>query len=69
MFNIFSAQRLRELPIFGAVSVVVHIYEKLAEIGKTILKKLKWNGVLMLEFKFFKGNYHLIEANPKFWGS
>ena len=23
----------------------------------------------MLEFKFFKGNYYLIEANPKFWGS
>ena len=67
----FQHQRLRELPISGGASVAaVSIYDKkLAEIGKTIVKKLKWNGVLMLEFKFFKGNYYLIEANPKFWGS
>lgn len=69
--SFFQHERIREFPITGGISVAAKsIYDKkLTKIGKSIVKKLKWDGVLMLEFKYYKKKYYLIEANPKFWGS
>ncbi len=69
--SFFQHERIRELPITGGRSVAAKSIndKKLTKIGKRIVKKLRWNGALMLEFKYFNNNYYLIEANPKFWGS
>lgn len=69
--SFFQHERIREFPITGGRSVAAKsIYDKkLSKIGKSIIKKLRWNGVMMLEFKYYNNDYYLIEANPKFWGS
>ena len=67
----FSTREDKKFPVTGGRSVAAKsIYDKkLLKIGKSIIKKLRWNGVMMLEFKYFNNDYYLIEANPKFWGS
>lgn len=69
--NTFQHQRIREMPISGGMSVAAKsIFDKnLQRIGEKIVKKIKWTGLIMLEFKFHENKYHLIEINPKFWGS
>ena len=43
----------------------------LINIGRRIVKYLKWTGVLMAEFKvhYEVRDYYLLEINPKLWGS
>lgn len=69
--NTFQHQRIREMPISGGMSVAAKsIFDKnLQKIGEKIVKKIKWTGLIMLEFKFYENKYYLIEINPKFWGS
>ena len=59
------------MPISGGMSVAAKsIFDKnLQKIGEKIVKKIKWTGLIMLEFKYHANKYYLIEINPKFWGS
>lgn len=43
----------------------------LIKLGRNIVKKLKWNGIIIVETGHSeeKGVYYIIELNPKFWGS
>lgn len=70
---VFQHHRLMEYPITGGPSVMAEsIYDPiLEELGLKILKKLKWHGVAMVEFKkdCKTGEFKLMEINPKFWGS
>jgi predicted ATP-grasp superfamily ATP-dependent carboligase len=69
----FMHKRLREYPLSGGPSVAARAFysPKLEELGKTLLDKLEWHGVAMVEFKQSTkdGKYYLMEVNPKFWGS
>ena len=65
-------ERMRENPITGGPSTKARsIYKQdLYTFGKLALDKLEWNGVAMVEFKRDTlGQLHLLEINPKFWGS
>lgn len=60
-------ERLLEWPVAGgpsAICVSRYNSEKVHEAYK-LLKKLKWTGYAMVEYK----GDHLIEINPRFWGS
>lgn len=65
-------QRIREYPISGGPSTccrVVHIGE-LQDYTEALVKELSFTGVAMFEFKQDdKGNYYLLESNPRVWGS
>jgi predicted ATP-grasp superfamily ATP-dependent carboligase len=68
----FQHRRLREMPPSGGHSVSAEsVFDnQLMEYGKKILDELKWHGVGMVEFKKTnKGDFVLMEVNPKFWGS
>jgi len=63
-------RRIREYPPTGGHATSAEtIYDpKLIELGKNVFDKLNWHGVGMVEYKKdVKGNYWLIEINPKFW--
>jgi len=44
---------------------------EIIEYGKKMIKKVKWYGPLMFEFKLDSrdNSYKLLEVNPKFWGT
>lgn len=69
----FLHKRLKEFPITGGPSAVAESFfdEKLYHSGKQLCDALHWNGPIMAEFKYdtIKGEYKLIEINPKLWGS
>lgn len=69
----YMHERIRELPITGGPSTAAEsIYcEQMYNVSKEIIQFLNWSGPLMIEYKYDKFNmkYHLIELNPKFWGS
>ena len=68
----FVHRRLREIPPSGGASVYRESVEwrELAEIGSSMLEKLSWRGLAMVEFKVDDdGNPYLMEINPRFWGS
>jgi len=69
----FLHRRIKEFPITGGASAVAESYydEKLYNYGKKLCDALKWNGPIMVEFKYDIKNddYKLIEINPKLWGS
>lgn len=69
----FLHKRLKEFPITGGPSAVAESFfdEKLYHYGKQLCDALHWNGPIMAEFKYdtIKGEYKLIEINPKLWGS
>ena len=69
--RVFMHRRVREFPASGGASVCAETFydEKLFIYGKTLLDKLQWNGVAMIEFKKDDRDYKLMEINPKFWGS
>lgn len=73
LMDFFLHKRLREFPITGGASAVAESYrsKRLFELGKLLGDALKWNGPIMVEFKYdYKVNdYKLIEVNPKLWGS
>jgi len=73
ILSFYSHQRIRTFPECGGVTVfskATHS-EKIKHAGETIIEKLNWNGLLMIEFIFDErdGKYKLIEINPRMWGS
>ena len=69
----FSYKRIREFPVKGGPSTLresTH-QEDIIQFSQSILKKLNWEGVAMIEFKTDPrdGIPKLMEINPRFWGS
>lgn len=70
----FTHQRVVEYSPIGGASLgakgIVRDPE-LFRLGRNIVAKLKWSGVIMVETRYSdeKGLYYVIELNPKFWGS
>lgn len=64
---IFMHKRIRQYPPnTGQSTYRVSVYDKkIKKYGLKVLKKLKWHGVAMVEFK---GDY-VLEINGRFWGS
>jgi predicted ATP-grasp superfamily ATP-dependent carboligase len=73
IYTFYMHERIREIPVTGGSSTAAKsIYcHQMDEISKNIVKYLNWTGPLMIEYKYDNVNdkYHLIELNPKFWGS
>jgi predicted ATP-grasp superfamily ATP-dependent carboligase len=69
----FAHRRLREKPPAGGVSVLCEsapVDEQLKSSAETLLRKVKWHGVAMVEFRVSaEGTGYLMEVNPRFWGS
>jgi predicted ATP-grasp superfamily ATP-dependent carboligase len=70
----FSHRRLREKPPSGGVSVLresVALRPDALEYAKSLLNKLNWHGVAMVEFKLdeYDDTPKLMEINGRFWGS
>ncbi|MBD3355477.1 ATP-grasp domain-containing protein [Candidatus Woesearchaeota archaeon] len=70
---VFTHKRIRQYPIKGGPSTLRQsIRHPTAEkIAIKLLRKLKWFGLAMVEFKVDPrdGKPKLIEINPRFWGS
>ena len=65
-------QRIYTYPSQGGVTVFSKIVHEIKDLDKTfesIVNKLKWNGLIMIEFIKSENNYKLIEINPRIWGS
>ncbi|RQO38183.1 hypothetical protein DBR39_15045 [Chryseobacterium sp. KBW03] len=73
IISYYMHERIREIPITGGSSTAAKsiFCEKMFDISKRIIEYLNWSGPLMIEYKYdeSKQKYHLIELNPKFWGS
>lgn len=68
----FAHKRLREFPITGGASSFresVTLDEKLYGYSVSLLKKLEWSGLAMVEFKVDGSNPVLMEINGRMWGS
>ncbi|TQD27258.1 ATP-grasp domain-containing protein [Methanolobus vulcani] len=69
----FTHKRLREYPQSGGPSTLRESveYPQIEKYASTLLKKLKWHGVAMVEFRIDARNNKpiLMEINPRFWGS
>lgn len=71
---LFSHRRLREKPPSGGVSVLSESVPPDAEASghaESLLSRLRWHGVAMVEFKRDErdGSLRLMEINGRFWGS
>jgi predicted ATP-grasp superfamily ATP-dependent carboligase len=70
---VFAHKRLREFPVRGGPSTLRESVHKpeLVEMSIRLLKKLKWYGVAMVEYKEDPrdGQSKIMEINPRFWGS
>ena len=73
MLDAFTHERIRTSPPTGGVTVLSKFTNNTELImeGKTILDKINWNGLIMLEYLYDSksGKYKVIEANPRIWGS
>jgi predicted ATP-grasp superfamily ATP-dependent carboligase len=68
----YTHRRVREYPPAGGASACAESVrdDRLAELGRRVLRDLSWTGPAMVEFKRdADGEPALIEINPKFWGS
>ncbi len=70
----FAHRRIREKPPSGGVSVLresVLPHRQADEFGASLLRKLNWHGVAMVEFKLDDRDQtpKLMEINGRFWGS
>jgi len=69
----FAHRRLLEFPETGGASIVSEsINHSEAEVaGGTLLEKIGWHGVAMVEFRLDarNGKPVLMEINPRFWGT
>ena len=69
----FAHERIHECPLSGGASSyrrsIAPPPAMLAD-AERLLAALQWHGVAMVEFKMnAKGDYRLIEINPRLWGS
>jgi predicted ATP-grasp superfamily ATP-dependent carboligase/protein-tyrosine-phosphatase len=67
-------RRLKELPSTGGVSVLATseaLDPTLAQHALTLLRRLAWEGVAMVEFRYNRANRTavLMEVNGRYWGS
>jgi phosphoglycolate phosphatase-like HAD superfamily hydrolase/glutathione synthase/RimK-type ligase-like ATP-grasp enzyme len=69
----FMHRRIVEVNPLGGASIKAasNFDPELLSLGRKIVEKTKFNGVMMVEFKkeAETGKYYLMEINPKFWGS
>lgn len=68
----FQHQELRSAPRRGGSGTRVKAVENrsVAEAADRLLRELKWDGIAQVEFKRNrKGEYVIMEINPKFWAS
>jgi predicted ATP-grasp superfamily ATP-dependent carboligase len=70
----FQHRRLKEAPSTGGVAVLAisePLDRALAEASLTLLRKLGWDGVAMVEFRkdLETGQTVLMEVNGRYWGS
>ncbi|WP_422081497.1 ATP-grasp domain-containing protein [Ulvibacterium sp.] len=73
IISYYGHKRIRTYPATGGVTVFSK-YNKLDAIeilAKSIIKKLNWSGLIMIEFLFDVRDkkYKVIEVNPRLWGS
>jgi protein-tyrosine-phosphatase/predicted ATP-grasp superfamily ATP-dependent carboligase len=71
---LFQHRRLKELPVSGGGSVLCisePLNQMLAELATTLLRKLEWRGVAMVEFRYDPSTQQavLMEVNGRYWGS
>jgi predicted ATP-grasp superfamily ATP-dependent carboligase len=71
---LFAHRRLREKPPWGGVSTLresVALDPLMKEYAMRLLRRLRWHGVAMVEFKREAGTGipFLMEINGRFWGS
>lgn len=73
LISAYTHERIRTSPPEGGVSVLSQAScdTGLIEVGRKLIESLHWTGLLMLEFLFDErcGQYKVIEANPRIWGS
>jgi predicted ATP-grasp superfamily ATP-dependent carboligase len=43
-------------------------HDQIAKRYATFFKELDFTGLVMIELKYFQGQFYIIEANPRFWG-
>jgi len=69
----YTHKRIRTSPEEGGVTVLSCLNDnpQLIEQGKALLEYAGWEGLIMLEYIYDErsGEYKLIEANPRSWGS
>jgi len=69
----YTHKRIRTSPEEGGVTVLSCLNDnpRLIEQGKALLEHAGWEGLIMLEYIYDErsGEYKLIEANPRSWGS
>ena len=69
----FMHRRIFEQTPLGGASLKAcsNFDSELLDLGRRIVKSIRWTGVMMVEFKkeVEKGLLYLLEINPKFWGS
>lgn len=71
---LFQHRRLKELPASGGGSVLSEsaaLNPQLADQAITLLRKLEWEGVAMVEFRYDRATSRavLMEVNGRYWGS
>lgn len=73
IISAYTHERIRTSPPEGGVSVLsqASCNHALIEEGRKLIEQLKWDGFIMLEFLYDGrcGQYKIIEANPRLWGS
>jgi len=70
--EIYCHEELKSVPRTGGSATKIRLYnsEELKMQSITLLSKLNWNGIALVEFKKRKdGTFVLMEVNPKFWAS
>ncbi len=69
----FTHKRLREYPVKGGPSSLrqATMHDQAERDAVSLLKKMKWQGVAMVEFKVDRksNKAYFLEVNPRFWGS
>lgn len=73
IISAYTHERIRTSPPEGGVTVLsqASCNHALIEEGRKPIELLKWDGLIMLEFLYDErcGQYKIIEANPRLWGS
>lgn len=71
--NAYTHERIRTSPSAGGVTVMSRMSnnQEIIDLGKQLLDKIGWEGLIMLEFLYDSKSktYKIIEANPRIWGS
>lgn len=70
-YSVYSQENLIQqhdgLSIVGARSSNIHLDQRTNKYIE-MLKDLRYHGLIMIEIRDFKGDFYMIEANPRLWG-